>query len=183
MPHEDLEFRISQYIDGTLDETQRRALEIEIEQNPAAAELMDEYRRIDQALKTSLPLPDINYDALADRIANAIDVQDQPHVVFSFKWVRHAVSVAAAACILLAGGLWIHNSGIFDTSESNDVLVHVTGPQSESAFADPVQVIHIGPSPTVMDGPSPATEALVARPSKLVIASASAAPHDNALPY
>ena len=183
MLHEDLEFRISQYIDGTLDDTQCRALEIEIEQNPAAAELLSQYRRIDQVLKTSLPLPDVDYNALADRIVNAIDAQDQPHVLFSFKWVRRAVSVAAAACILLIGGLWIHNTGILDTSESNDVLVHVTGPQSESTFADPVQVIQIGPSPTVMRGPSPASEALVARPSKLVIASASPAPHDNALPY
>ncbi len=181
MLQEDLEFRISQYIDGTLDEPQRRALEAEIVRNPEAAVLLEQFRQIDQALQTSLPLPDINYDALAARISDAIAAEDQPHVLFSFKWVRHAVSVAAAACILLVGGLWIHNSGLFDASDNGDAFVHVTGPQSEAAFAAPVQVIHIGPSPWT--DRTPATEALVARPSKLVIASASAEPYDNALPY
>lgn len=183
MLHEDLEFRISQYIDGTLDDAQRRALEIEIARDPAAAELVAEYRRIDDALKTSLPLPNVDYDALAARISDAIDAQDRPHVLYSFKWARRAVSVAVAACILLMGGLWIRSSGLFGPGDPNAVLVHVTGPQSESTYAAPIQVIHIGPSPTVASGPSPATEALVARPSTLVIASASLAPEDNALPY
>ena len=183
MLHEDLEFRISQYIDGTLDDAQRRALEIETARDPAAAELLAQYRQIDDALKTSLPLPNVDYDALAARISDAIDAQDRPHVLYSFKWVRHAVSVAVAACILLVGGLWLRSSGLFESADSNGVLVRVTGPQSESTFAEPIQVIHIGPSPGIAGGPSPATEALVARPSTLVIASASLAPEDNALPY
>ena len=53
MLKEDLEFRISQYIDGTLDDTQRRALERELEQDSNAAQLLGQYRQIDNYLTFS----------------------------------------------------------------------------------------------------------------------------------
>jgi len=183
MLQEDLEFRISQYIDGTLDDTQRRALEREVEQNPNAAQLLAQYRQLDRYLKTALPLPDVNYDALASRISDAIDEADRPPVLYSFKWVRRAVSIAVAACIVLAGGLWIYFNGLPRSIGSNGVIVQVIGPQSEAAYGDPVQVIQIGPSAYAAAGPSPAAEALIAKPSRLVIASAADPVQDTVLPY
>lgn len=183
MLKEDLEFRISQYIDGTLDDTQRRALERELEQDSNAAQLLGQYRQIDNYLKSALPLPQVDYDALANRISDAIDQADRPHVLYSFKWVRRAASIAVAACIILAAGIWIYTNGLIPSNGNNSVIVQVTGPQSEAAFADPIQVIQIGPSAVAAAGPSPASEVLVAKPSRLVIASAADPEQDTVLPY
>ena len=51
MEMQDLEFSISQYLDGTLGESERVALEAKLKTDAAAEALLVEYRALDQTLR------------------------------------------------------------------------------------------------------------------------------------
>lgn len=72
MTREQLEFAISQYLDGTLPADERAALERRLADDPAARELLEEYRHLDSVLKTSAPLPNLDWNTLAAKISETI---------------------------------------------------------------------------------------------------------------
>ena len=74
MTRDELEFSISQYLDGTLVDAERAALDVRLGHDAEARALLDEYRRFDALLKAAAgPLPAVNWDGLAGRISGAID--------------------------------------------------------------------------------------------------------------
>jgi hypothetical protein len=73
MTPDELEFNICQYLDGTLPDAQRIALEALLEQDAAARWLLDEHRKLDAAMKSVLPLPELPWDRLANHFANAVE--------------------------------------------------------------------------------------------------------------
>src|SRR3954471_20504848 len=91
MNREQLEYSISRYLDGTLPATERLSLDIRLNQDSEARNLLAEYRAFDQSLseaKASLPqMPEVNWDAFASRISASIDAAqeadavDQPAVI------------------------------------------------------------------------------------------------------
>ncbi len=69
---EELEFRISRYIDGDLSPTEAAALQAEIAGNAAAQALVAEYRALAETTRSATAaLPDVNWDRLADRLSAA----------------------------------------------------------------------------------------------------------------
>ena len=74
MIHDELQFAISQYLDGTLPADQVDALRKRLESDPEARQLLDEYTSLDAAMKAE-PLPAMRWNALAQRIAQAAAVQ------------------------------------------------------------------------------------------------------------
>src|ERR1700761_200522 len=72
--NDELEFSISQYLDGTLSAPEAAALEQVLASDAAARALLDEYRQLDALIK-SAPLPAVRWDALASSISSAIDAQ------------------------------------------------------------------------------------------------------------
>jgi anti-sigma factor RsiW len=76
MTREELEFQISLYLDGGLPVEERSILERELASNPEAKAFFDEMRLIDEALKTSMALPPIRWDRLAESISSAVAYQD-----------------------------------------------------------------------------------------------------------
>lgn len=171
MTRDELEFRISEYLDGTLLDEDRAALEQRFAVDADARQLLEEYRRVNQILHEALPLPAINYDALATRISDAVAREaeaDRPHVLFSFKWARRVAGIAVAACVLIAGSLWMHHGH----KSGRITLVEVVGP--EVASAQPVEEIQIGPSAAIAErAPLGVQEAIVTKPQRLIIASAA----------
>jgi anti-sigma-K factor RskA len=73
MTSEELEFNICQYLDGTLVEEQRIALEALLERDAGARELLAEHRRLDEAMKASSAMPRMRWDKLADHLSKAVE--------------------------------------------------------------------------------------------------------------
>ncbi len=73
MSNEQLEFLISQYLDGMLPDAERSALERRLGDDPEARALLDEYRSIDQTVGTcATPLPQLRWDVVAEKISQAL---------------------------------------------------------------------------------------------------------------
>ena len=73
MTPEELEFNICQYLDGTLPDAQRTVLEALLEHDAAARQLLAEHRKLDAAMKNVSPLPELQWDRLADHFVNAVE--------------------------------------------------------------------------------------------------------------
>jgi anti-sigma factor RsiW len=67
-----LEFAISQYLDGTLPPEERSALERLLESDADARHILEEYRSLDVLAKNSLPLPSVNWTRLSATISDAV---------------------------------------------------------------------------------------------------------------
>src|SRR5438552_3241444 len=74
MTRDQLEFAISQYLDGTLPPLEAAALEERLAKNADARELLASYQRLNALMKTSLSVPQIDFEAfstqLSDRLAD-----------------------------------------------------------------------------------------------------------------
>ncbi|MCC6240530.1 MAG: hypothetical protein IT448_09560 [Phycisphaerales bacterium] len=178
MISKDLEFRISQYIDDDLPSSQQAELRQWLETDSAAAVALEQYQKLNRLLKNVGPVPEVDYSALSARISDAVSACDaQPQILYSFKWVKQAVSVAVAACVVIAAGVWMSSS----MSRSSRTLVQVELPRAETTAAPAVAQIHIGPSANSSSFNT--NEAMVVKSTKLVIASVSGNGHDSSLPY
>src|SRR5688572_6734984 len=113
MTRDELEFSISQYLDGTLVEREKVALERRLENDGEARALLAEYRRVDAALKgvsAAAPLPAVNWAGLSAEISAAVAGERTPAApARSFRiadWIRTApAKLAVAASALLAVGV------------------------------------------------------------------------------
>jgi len=72
MTQDQLEFAISQYLDGTLPPEERSALEQRLATDANAQRLLDEYRSLDALAKGVLPLPNFNWNKLSASISDAV---------------------------------------------------------------------------------------------------------------
>jgi anti-sigma factor RsiW len=103
MDRDDLEFLISQYVDGGLGGGKREALEARLKLDPSARAVLADFRALDANLK-GLPLPDVRWEALATRISNAVANAEEParsYRISDYRWTRWG---AVAAAVLIAAG-------------------------------------------------------------------------------
>ena len=183
MTRDELEFSISQYLDGTLAEAEEAALELRLASDADARDLLGEYRRLDRTLKAA-PLPSFDYGALSDRISAAVAREDEPAQSYRLHWVRTAAALAIAACVVIAVGVGIRRLGPAGQTESRQqavnpppaverkqIVVVDAGPRLQPSTA-PVEIIAVGPSPAAGDGPALARyqEDFISRPSQVIIA-------------
>src|SRR3954470_15957884 len=101
MQRDDLEFLISQYVDGTLRGGQLEALDSRLKLDPAARAVLAEYRALDAQLK-ALPRPDVRWDAFAEQISAAVadaEAPAQSYRLADYRWGNRWVAVAAAVVI------------------------------------------------------------------------------------
>src|SRR6185437_1220044 len=106
MTRDELEFSISQYLDGTLPEAQRPALEARLAADAEAQAILAEERALTRLLRSE-PLPEVRWDRLAESISSAIDEQLDERVARASWWVRFRLpaGLAVAASALLAIGI------------------------------------------------------------------------------
>ena len=178
MSDDDLEFQISQFLDGTLPLPERVALEQRLAVDADARRLLEEYRRLNEYLSHDLPLPGVKWDRLAEHLSEAVAEADGPVVagrIFPAVWVRR---VAIAACLVLMVGVTVRHfkhQRIVAESNVSPTLV-VIGPSVEEADGVVVQEIAVGPSAEFAShGDSyPASQNSVDRPGRAFIFSAPA---------
>src|SRR3954469_25365697 len=149
MIREELEFSISQYLDGTLPSEQAAALEERFATDVEAREIFADYQQLNVALQQNLPLPPIDFDSLATKISAAVANEELPQRrMFIGTWRRPA-ALAMAASVVLAIGISLKlYSPAKPTAPSNNVVaqapvVEVAGPRAELAVSKPVIDISI----------------------------------------
>jgi anti-sigma factor RsiW len=175
----DLEFEISQYLDGTLDPAERPALELRLAEDAAARAMLAEQTKLTRILRNASPLPaEIRWDALADHLSSVVASVPEPATPYRLipRWLP--MPLALAASLLIAAGvgisIYLHapgERGPLPMIPPQQVAI-VTGPVAESAPGGSADV-SIGP-PAQAVGQSDVgrySDDLVSRPSHLVIAS------------
>jgi negative regulator of sigma E activity len=181
MDREQFEFRISQYADGTLAADEVAALEAALAEDAEARALLDEYRRLETALKRELPVPSMNYQRLAAHLSQAIAEEDAATTTIAWPMPGWRKLAAAAAVVLIAGtaALLLTRPRHAGTTEvvvnppdttTIAAIVEVTGPVAQSA-AHPVAEITVGPSQRARQANFGVAEDVVFRPPRIVIAS------------
>jgi negative regulator of sigma E activity len=189
MTRDELEYTLSQYLDGTLAASEESALEERLAADESARALLSEYRSLDRALRAS-PLPAFDFGALASSISAAVAQQDEPAQSYRLHWVRTAASLALAACVVIAAGVGIRRlqhgptpgTEIAQTHprpEPKQIVVVDTASRPSPSTA-PVEIVSVGPSAAPQDRPALARyhEDLLSRPSQVIIARSAYAVQD-----
>ncbi|MDB5174920.1 MAG: hypothetical protein JWN51_3693 [Phycisphaerales bacterium] len=193
----DLEFSISQYLDGTLTDAECVALERRLAEDAGARALLDEYRRLDAGLKAAPALPEVRWELLAESISAAVAESAEERAEKSYRlpsWARVAAPLALAASLLVAAGLAIRmyraRPDQVVTVPSEQVhpapvaFLRVEGPQLEKADGPGDVQIAIGPGKSIANDSTLAqySDDVVSRPSHITVASGALPAQDNPLP-
>ena len=178
MIDQQLEFQISQYLDGTLSPAQITALEERLASDPEAAALLEEYRRMDEVVKGSLPLPPVNWDRLAAHLSAAVAQEEAPVRHYKLPAARFARAAALAAAVALAAGIFFMIPER-QTGNSPDAGMVVVGPSAQQAAGAPVQVVTISPGPEAAELEAHTAEVAVSRPPTILIASSGKSVQDT----
>jgi anti-sigma factor RsiW len=109
--HEELEFLISQHLDGTLDAAERVKLDDALAARPEARELLAEHARLDALLKSSRAAVDVDAEWLSSQIAGRID-EDSARSLLLRRWMwMSPIAAAAMLMIALTIGFSLFNRG------------------------------------------------------------------------
>lgn len=190
MNAEQVEFLISQYADGTIAPADRVALESHLDANPDARLLVDEYRELNDLIRTAAPpVPEFDLGAMTARINAAIDEHNTSAapIRLTFPWQRVIGAIAVAACVVLAVGLWMRQTGetapsgptVATTANPGVIQVAVLNPDdARLEFGPALQRIEVGP-PAGVTRSRMVSEEIVTRPNTLFIAKADDAAQDT----
>jgi len=197
MQRDDLEFLISQYVDGTLVGGKREALEARLKLDPGARAVLTEYRALDAQLK-ALPRLDVRWDSLAEQISVAVAEAEAPaqsYRIADYRWANRWVAVAAAV-LIAAGTAFV---AIRNSTSRTPKSIAIVNPESETAAT--VTVIALGPTePAVAASTAPLEVAIgpsdrlqdkggvnryaaevITRPAQVLIASTARPVQDTGL--
>jgi anti-sigma factor RsiW len=195
MTRDELEFQISQYLDGTLVEDDQSALEARLADDADARALLDEYRRLDLVLKAA-PVPAVDWDALSTQICGAVAEQaEEPAQTYRIGAFRTMAGLALAACLLIGLGFGIRLMQPPRTNQTGGggvalnpakppveiVVVDASPAQAApAASAEPIVGIAVGPATSLQDRPGFAGfhDELISRPSQVFIARGGEPVHD-----
>jgi anti-sigma factor RsiW len=76
MNFQELEFLLTQYLDGSLPPEQRAAVRKILDNDPEARAMLNAYQKLDHLLRSEAPMPSIEWERLAKRISAAIAPPD-----------------------------------------------------------------------------------------------------------
>jgi anti-sigma factor RsiW len=177
-----LEYAISQYIDGTLPPVESAALEERFAVDAEAREVLAEYRALDETLKRSLPMPTVAWDRLQAHLSDAVSREELPVRHYSLHTYARVAAVALAACIAFVFGVIFISNRTGPGPASQQPIAIVVGPQVETApqQVDSIAEVSIGPAPTMSDSWRYA-ETVVSRPAVVMIDRAARPAQDGDL--
>src|SRR5215210_1346024 len=106
MTRDELEFSISQYLDGTLAAAERDALEERLATDAEARAVYAEYEALNGAFAAMPAVPEIDWDQFAGKISAAVAREELPAQSYRIgSWFRPVRLAAIAASLLVAGGI------------------------------------------------------------------------------
>ena len=207
MTRDELEFSISQYLDGTLAADQRDALDERLATDAEARALYAEYQSLQGVLISSQPaMPEVDWDQFASQVSAAIDRAEAPPQSYKIsRWFTRPMQFAIAASVLIAGaiGFTLLRPGQTQPGGSPSLsptqIVRVDSPAAEAGSASPELAVNAAPSqsqpaltvaivPPAEDEVRPMVlryaDSVVQRPSRAMIVSASPVGQDtSAAPF
>src|SRR5689334_17094397 len=78
MNREQLEFQISQYVDGTLSPAEVAALQTTLANDAEAQATLEQFQALDSLFKkTEMPLPAVDWNRFADQLSRAVAEEDR----------------------------------------------------------------------------------------------------------
>lgn len=186
MTRDELEYSISQYLDGTLAPGEESALEARLSTDADARTLLAEYRSLDRVLRAA-PMPSLDFKAMGDRIHEAVAAAEiEPAPSYRLPWVRTVAGLALAACVVIAAGVGIRRLQSPTTPGDNRVariseprparepkqIVVIDSTRRTAPATAPVMEIAVGPAAAAPGRPAFARyhEDLLSRPSQVMIA-------------
>lgn len=192
MRTDELEFSISQYLDGTLPPLEAARVEEVLATDPNAREIFAEYQRLNDSLR-ALPQPQVDWNTFASAISDKVAQEDAPLTNYQIGFGKVVKISAIAASILVVIGA----SVMFWKAPTTKVegpqitvattakpTIEISGPTIEVGSTPAVAVISIGPAPGYADASRHSYEAVVSRPTRVVIASGTRQAQDSGdLPY
>jgi anti-sigma factor RsiW len=191
MSDEQLEFQISQYLDGTLAPDERSALDVRLAQDAEARELLETYRQLDVTLRNAMPLPEIRWERLAAHLSEAVSHQQVPAQTYKLPMAHLRRVVGLAAAVALAAGIFFiarndpapPHVAVNQLQPGGQSVVVVLGPTIPTASEAAIQRITIGAPPAVAEAAQErhTAEIIVSRPTSILIAS-SGRPAQDTIP-
>jgi anti-sigma factor RsiW len=178
MRPDELEYAISQYLDGTLPLLERNALEERLANDCQARAILEEYRKLDATLKTAMPLPDVAWDKFAVHIQQSLADEETPVRHYSLKAMGWTGKLAIAAALLLVASISLRMIPRTSELQQPAGLAVITGPAIEQPTGPVQSDISISPAPTLA-GNWRLSEELIARPTVVVIDQVRASGQDN----
>lgn len=175
-----LEFALTQYLDGTLSEFDKRVLEERLAGDAEARLLLEEYRHLDAMLRGSRELPALDYDALAKSISVAVE-EEESHVAAPVRmqtaWVRR-FAIAAGVMLAAVVGWHLVPQGAAPVGAPEPGELIVKGPSIEAAPDAPPMTIAVGPSKVLAERglTMGLVDEAIAAPSPRVVISAADQP-------
>ena len=188
MTRDELEFSISQYLDGTLGDAQRDALDERLAMDADARALLAEYQSLQGTLVADA-LPEMDWEALSNRISAAVSREALPAQSYKINSWFSPARLAIAASALIAAGIGFSVLRDKQPTTGPAIAVQPISIVATTPVSQPVQIssdpirIAIGPSPTVQDEPIILryADTVVQRSSKALIVSAAPAGQDTLL--
>src|SRR5258705_9925574 len=83
MMQEQVEFLISQYIDGTISGEDELVLSGLLETSEEARKALEEYRKLDEVMKNSMPIPEMRWEKVGEVISSAVGVSEEDEQAIS----------------------------------------------------------------------------------------------------
>jgi anti-sigma factor RsiW len=199
MTRDELEFSISQYLDGTLAAAERDALEERLATDAEARAVYAEYESLNAAFAVAPALPDIDWDQFAGKISAAVAREELPAQSYKIgPWVGPMRLAAIAASLLVAGGVAFSllRPGDGTPGGGTQVVREPTrivavDPPAPDALANAANsngsTLHVAIAPPSGDGQPVVlryADSVVQRPSRAVIVSAAPVAQDtSAAPF
>ena len=191
---DELEFAISQYIDGTLKPLDQAALEEVLATDQSARQILAEYRELNSALRTTLPKAEVDHDALGARMSRSLAEAEAParHFRLAPMAITRFVAAAASVAILIGVAAFLIR-GNRTTPNPNTVVVGPTNPgngtllvqvSSVEAPTAPAAIdISIGAPPGMASAGGWQDQAIISRTPRVVIESSALPMQDTGTPY
>ncbi len=176
MTRDQLEFLISQYVDGTLPPDEHAALEHRLQSDTKARQILNEFRSLNDLLRTQLPsIPDVNWDQFAAGTSRAIADEEAPAIRMRiFTWSR--LAIAASVLLVVGIGMLINRSAPTKNNPPKlQAFAHIEGPTAEPATQPAVVQVTVGPATEVAESQYP-LDNIVFGPSSVSLIATSNEP-------
>jgi anti-sigma factor RsiW len=188
MDRQQLEYAISQYVDGTIDPAARAALEQRLAGDAEARQLLTQDRALNDLLGQLPVPPQIDWNNLAQRIADHVAEAPPPRELILRIRPAWAVRFAVAAAVLLAAvGLItsLHQSHPQSAPPAVPSFAQVQILNAVAPSGPATSQVSVGPSPAIAAEPAAMrySDAVISRPSRVSIAAGETDADDQLQPY